>query len=95
MPVKFCTVDFEKSGKHLYVPHFFAISKARVPDKNAQNGLTHHLATVSGRMFSPLPVTGDQTPPLGNGKKFPPRHRGAGSFVCFVEKTASTKTRFS
>ena len=55
MPVKFGTVVFEKSTNHLNVPHFFAISKARVLDKNAQNGLKHHLANVSGRNFCPLP----------------------------------------
>ena len=55
MPVKFGTVVFEKSAKLLSVPYFFAISKARVLDKNAQSGLKHHLPSVSGRMFSPLP----------------------------------------
>ena len=55
MPVKFGTVVFEKSAKHLNVPHFFAISKARVLDKNAQSGLKHHLPSVSGRIFSALP----------------------------------------
>ena len=55
MPVKFGTVVFEKSAKLLSVPYFFAISNARVLDKNAQSGLKHHLPSVSGRMFSPLP----------------------------------------
>ena len=55
MPVKFGTVVYEKSAKLLSVPHFFAISNARVLDKNAQNALKHHLPSVSGRFFSPLP----------------------------------------
>ena len=47
----FGTLVSEKSAKHLNEPHFFAISKARVLDENAQNGLKHHLPSVSGRIF--------------------------------------------
>ena len=51
MPVFFGTLVSEKSAKHVNEPHFFAISKARVLDENAQNGLKHHLPRVSGGIF--------------------------------------------